>query len=158
MSTNNKGQALTFDFVIATAVFLAVLSLIVSYWYYSMLQMQEIMDKNMAVNSLVLASDIWFAEGYPKYWDTSSIREIGLSNENRINRTKMEMLPQIGYSNVTTLLSLGAYSVQYNLYSGGSEVFAFPSFNITCLKNTYIIERISILDEKPVRIRTILCD
>lgn len=37
-----KAQAVTFDFILATVTFLVVLTIVMSYWYYSMMQMQDV--------------------------------------------------------------------------------------------------------------------
>jgi len=160
MLTNKKAQALTYDFFIATAIFFVILTIAMGYWYYSMLQTQEIGEKNRASNEMLSASEIWFKEGYPKYWNASNIMEIGMNNDKKINRTKMEMLPQVGYSKIISLLNLGIDNVQFTLYNiSNNVIFQFPSgVDLSSAKNIYQIERIGILDDKPVRIMTIIWD
>ena len=160
MSTSRKGQTLTYDFFIATAIFFAVLIIAMGYWYYSMLQMEETREKNTAANVLFLASDVWFKEGYPKYWGTTNVLEIGMTNGNRINQTKMNMLQQLGYSKLLSLLNLGIYNLQYRLYDrNNNTIFQFPSnSSMSSAKNIYKIERIGILNEQTVTIRTIIWD
>lgn len=155
----NKAQALTYDFFIALSIFFVVLSLIVGYWYYSSVQMEETIEKNRAANALFLASDVWFKEGYPKYWEADNVLEIGLSNGNEINRTKMDMLnSSIGYSRLVSLLNLGTFNLEYTAYNTTNGViFQFnSSANISSAKNVYQIERIGIMDDQPVKIRTII--
>jgi hypothetical protein len=158
--TNKKAQTLTYDFFIAMGIFFIILTIIMGYWHYSMLQMQEISEKNKAVNTLFLSSQTWFKEGYPKYWGVTDVRELGMSNDYAINRSKMEMLSVLGYSKIASLLNLGVYNLQYTIHNASnSTLFQFPSgVDLTSAKNIYKIERLGILDEKPVNIRTIIWD
>lgn len=160
MLTDRKAQAMTYDFFIAMIIFLFLLTLVISYWHYSAVQMEEINENNRATNALFLASEVWFKEGYPRYWEKTNILELGLSNDNMINRTKMEMLPDLGYSKVVFLLNLGTYNLQYTLYNSNNYmIFQFPSGEIpSSANNIYKIERIGILDEQPVKVRTIIWD
>jgi hypothetical protein len=160
MLTNKKAQTLTYDFFIAMSIFLFILSVVMSYWYYSTVQMQEISEKNRAANNLFLASDVWFREGYPKHWNTSSIMEIGMSNEKTINKTKMNMLPQLGYSKIISLLNFAPYNLQYTVYNSSNNIiFQFPLvIGLSSARNIYKIDRFGVLDEQPVKIRTIIWD
>jgi len=160
-STSRKAQILTYDFFTAMAIFIVVLTVVMGYWYYASVQIEETRERNRATNLLYLSSDVWFKEGYPKYWGATDVMEIGMSNGNRINETKMEILnDSISYSKLVSLLNLGVYNVQYTVYnSTRGIIFQFPSgVNLGFAKNVYNIERVGILDEKPVVIRTIIWD
>jgi hypothetical protein len=160
MLINKKAQVMTYDFFIAMSIFLLILTIAMGYWYYSMIQMQEIREKNQAANQLFLTSDVWFRKGYPNYWAVSDVRELGMDDDNnRINQTKLSMLSQLGYSKIISLLSLGAYNFQYTIYNSSSTIFQFPSsVDLSSAKNLYKIERIGILNESIVRVRTIIWD
>lgn len=157
MSTS-KAQTLTYDFFIALSIFFLVFLIILSYWYYSSVQMQEVIEKNRAANELFLASDVWFKEGYPKYWGAENVLEMGFSNGNEINRTKMEMLPSIGYPKLVSLLNLGTFNIQYTVYNTTRDViFQFPSSaDFSSAGNVYKIERIGLIGDQPVKIRTVI--
>ncbi len=158
-SASRKAQALSYDFFIALAVFFVILILFTNYWYYSMVQIQEIEEKNRAVNALFLASEVWFKEGYPKYWRVEDVSELGVSNENRINKTKMEMLPQLGYQKLIYLLNLGTFNLQYSVYDTGNNIiFQFPADSGSSTQNVLLIERIGVLEDRPVKIRTMIWD
>lgn len=112
--TSRKAQILTYDFFTAMAIFFVVLIVVMGYWYYSSVQIEETRERNQATNLLYLSSDIWFKEGYPKHWEATDVMEIGMSNDNRINETKMDILNNsISYSKLVSLLNLGTYNVQY---------------------------------------------
>jgi hypothetical protein len=156
----NKAQALTYDFFIALTIFIATVSLVMTQWYFSSVKIQETMEKNLALKTTLSASQAWFKEGYPKYWGLENVVELGLANDGKINRTKMEMLSQLGYSKVTILLNLGIYNLRYEIYNKTNDlIFLFPqNSDLTKAKNVYKIERIAILDEQPVKVRTLVWD
>jgi hypothetical protein len=156
----NKAQALTYDFFIALAIFIALVSLVMAHWYFTSVQIQETMEKNFALRTTLSASQAWFKEGYPKYWNLENVMELGLANDGKINRTKMEMLSQLGYAKVTLLLNLGTYNLRYEIYNKTNDlIFLFPqNLDLTKAKNVYKIERVAILDEQPVKVRTLVWD
>ena len=156
----NKAQTLTYDFFIALAIFIAIVSLVVVHWYFSSVQMQETMEKNFALKATLSASQAWFKEGFPRYWDLENVIELGLANDGKINRTKMEMLNQLGYSKVTLLLNLGNYNLRYEIYNKTNDlIFSFPNnSDLSRAKNVYKIERVGILDGQPVKVRTLVWD
>jgi hypothetical protein len=157
MSTNKKGQALTYDFFIAMAIFFVIIAVALGYWNYSTVQMGEIIERNRATNSLYMASDVWFKEGYPKYWNSSNVIELGMANDNTINQTKIQMLNVLGYSKALSLLNTGVYNLKYIVYTTSNvTIFEFPSNTIVSGNNVYTIERIGILNDQPVKIRTIV--
>jgi len=157
----NKAQVFTYDFFIALSIFLLIMILIMNNWYYSAIQMEETREKNLAYNTLLYTSQVWFKEGYPKYWDASNVIELGLSNDGKINRTKVEILNNsIGYQKAALLLKLGTFNLCYEVYNKtGALIFRFPQdANYSSAKNIYKIERVAIWDEEPVKVRTLLWD
>ncbi|MEM5773350.1 MAG: hypothetical protein QXL86_03985 [Candidatus Aenigmatarchaeota archaeon] len=156
----NKAQALTYDFFIALSIFLAVVSLIIVHWYSSSIQMQETVEKNFALRAALASSQAWFKEGYPIYWDSENVVELGMANDGKINETKMGMLSELGYSKVVLLLNLGTYNLRYEIYNKTNDlIFLFPqNSDMSRAKNIYKIERIGILGEQPVKVRTLIWD
>ena len=157
MSANRKAQAMTYDFFIAMTIFLLILAIAIGYWNYSSIEMDEVIKTNRAINTMYTASQIWFKEGYPEYWNTENVLELGMSNDNVINQTKMQMLETMGYSKVLSMIGTGVYDFKYVVYnSSNSTIFEFPAGSVVSGNNVFTVERIGILDEKPVRIRTII--
>lgn len=158
MSTD-KAQVFTYDFFIALAIFFVVAILVMNNWYSTAVQNQEILEKNLAYTTLISASQVWFKEGYPKYWNAENVIELGLSNEGKINETKIEMLNNsLSYSRVASLLNLGNFNLCYEIYSKtGDLIFRFPqNADFSSAKNIYKIDRIGILNEQPVKVRTLI--
>jgi hypothetical protein len=154
-----KAQSLTYDFFIALAIFSLVLTIASSYWYYLTIQMEDSAKRNLASKTLLYASQVWFKEGYPEYWDVSNVIELGLANGGKINSTKMEMLSQLSYSRLAYLLNLGTFNLKYEVYNKTDLIFQFPSSSdFSSARNVYKIERVAILNERPVKVRTIIWD
>jgi hypothetical protein len=157
MSTNRKAQALTYDFFIAMGIFFVITAVALGYWSYSSIQMNELIERNRATNTLYMASQIWFKEGYPRYWNFDNVLELGMTNDNKINQTKMQTLETLGYSKFLSMLNTGAYNLKYIVYTtSNTTIFEFPSNSTVSGKNIYTIERIGILNDQPVKIRTIV--
>jgi len=152
-----KAQTLTYDFFIASSLLFLVLTIAFLLFYYKIENIEEEKRKSEMVNVLISASDIWFKEGYPKYWSVEDVLEIGLANDNRINTTKVRLIEEIGYKKLSALLGLGKFDVNYFVYSqNGSLIYYFPNYDIRNAKNVLILERIAIWNDSIVRVRTLL--
>jgi hypothetical protein len=156
MCLSNKGQAITYDFFVAMGIFFLVLVIIFSYWAYSLKEIEETRTKQEVFNLLTKASEVWFKEGYPVYWDAESVAEIGLMNDGRINVTKLELLNAIGYQKFLSFMNLGRYNVLYNLTGDGIS-FEFGRRPLSAT-NIYRLERIGVLSNQAVKIETIVWD
>ena len=102
---NRKAQILTYDFFTAMAIFFVVLIVVMGYWYYSSVQIEETRERNQATNLLYLSSDVWFKEGYSShgsnYWESTDVIELGIANGNTINETKMNMTMNRTLNNIS---------------------------------------------------------
>jgi len=152
-----KAQTLTYDFFIATSLLLLLLISTFFLFYYKIENIEEEKEKSEMVNVLISASDIWFKEGYPKYWNVDNVIEIGLSNNNQINTTKVRLMEEMGYQKLASLLSLGTFNVNYFVYSqNGSLIYSFPNSSFDNVKNLLVLERIAIWNDSIVRVRTLV--
>jgi len=155
MST--KAQTLTYDFFIATSLLFLTLTMALFLFYYRIENVEEEKRKSEMMNVLISASEIWFKEGYPKYWSADNVLEIGLANDNQINTTKVRLMEEIGYKKLASLLSLGSFNVNYFVYSqNGSLIYYFPNVSIENAKNVLVLERVAIWNDSIVRVRTLL--
>ena len=150
-----KGQVFTYDFFIALGIFFTILGILVSYWYYYSLQFSEVEEKNEAFKNLIKASQIWFSEGYPPYWDLSNVVEIGLSNEGKINSTKLSFLENLSESEFLSKLNLGKYRVKYEVYEDSDLIFAYPNRSFSA-SEILTLERFGVLNGSIVKIKTYL--
>jgi len=152
-----KAQTLTYDFFIATSLLLLLLIVTFFLFYYKIENIEEEEKKSEMVNVLISASEIWFKEGYPKYWNVDNVIEIGLSNNNQINTTKVRLMEEMGYQKLASLLGLGTFNVNYFVYSqNGSLIYSFPNFSFDNAKNVLVLERITIWNNSIVRVRTLV--
>jgi hypothetical protein len=152
----HKAQTLSYDFFISASIFMAILTVILFYFSYSTSQISDTIVKNEISNKLFLASQIWFNEGYPKYWDESNVIQLGLANDGYLNNTKINKLNSIGYQKVLELIGASGYNVYYRVFdSANSTKFEFGLYPYNS-KNTVKIYRTSILNGSLVTIETMV--
>jgi len=152
-----KAQTLTYDFFFATSILLLTLTITFFYIYHKIQDIEEEKIKGEMVEILISASDVWFKEGYPKYWDVSNVVEIGLSNNNQINSTKVKLMEELGYQKVALLLGIGLFNFQYSVYSqNGTLIYSFPNLTFEKAKNVLVLDRTAIWNESIVKVRTII--
>ncbi|MGV8142703.1 MAG: hypothetical protein ACP5NS_03655 [Candidatus Pacearchaeota archaeon] len=108
-----KGQAWGFDLMIATMIFVTGIVIFYVYTLNYPKETQEKLDKlnyagdNIAQNLL--------DSGYPDSWTTTTVSRIGLTNENKINQTKLdefflladETTNPLGYAKAKSLFGTG---------------------------------------------------
>lgn len=154
MSLQPKGQIFSTDFLIACTVFVLALSILFVYWNYTSNRIDETNKVNDMIEKAYLISDVWFRDGIPEYWNASNVVDIGLSNDYRFNRTKMDSLndPMLGYKNVTKLIGVEIYDYNFTVYNMTKNVVytfgQFPSNPTNLVK----IKRVGILDGKIVTV------
>ncbi len=150
MSLQSKGQVFSTDFMIASVVFILAVSILFVYWTYTTNRIDETNLINDMIEKAYLISEIWFREGIPKYWDTTNVIDIGLSNNRRFNRTKMNSLndPMLGYENVTKLIGIEAYEYNFTAYNMTNNVIYTFGQNPSNPDNLIKIKRVGILDGK----------
>jgi len=152
-----KAQTLTYDFFIASSLLFLSLTIAFLHFYYKIENIEEEKRKSEMVSVLISASDIWFKEGYPKYWSVNNVLEVGLANDNRINTTKVRLIEELGYKKLVAFLGLGTFDVNYFVYSqNGSLIYYFPSNDIGSVKKVLALDRIAIWNDSIVRVRTLL--
>jgi len=141
-----KGQIFSIDFLVACTIFLITVTILYVYWGYTTIQIEETRFTNDMTDKLNLASQVWFKEGTPIYWDSSNVIELGLQNNHEFNETKMNNLNSIGYQRVMTLVGILSYNFYYRLYDeNNSTLFEFgltPSNS----KNLVRSKRVGILN------------
>jgi len=106
------------------------------------------------IEKVYLISEIWFREGIPKYWNVSNVIDIGLSNDHRFNRTKMDSLndPLLGYENVTKLIGVEVYEYNFTVYDMAKNVVYTFGQSPSNPDNLTKIKRVGILDGKIVTV------
>jgi len=155
----NNGQTFPYAFFMASVIFFILLLMVFSYWTYAMKETAETKRRGDAFNYLLAASQVWLKEGYPKYWGESSVLEIGFTNDRKINSTKLQILnSSIGYQKFLSLLNIGPYNVFYNVTDENSQTIFSFGLQPSQAKNVYQIERVGVLNNRAVKIKTIIWD
>lgn len=153
-----KGQIFSTDFLIASTVFVLTLSILFVYWEYTSNRIDETNKVNDLIDKAYLVSEIWFREGIPKYWNASNVIDIGLSNDYRFNRTKMDSLndPILGYKNVTKLIGVGIYDYNFTVYNTTKNI-VYTFGQVPSNPNNLVkIKRVGILDGNIVTVEVMV--
>jgi len=121
-----KAQVFSADFLVATSIFLLVLTVIMIYWSYTNMQIEETKTINDMVDKAYTISQVWFREGTPEYWDSANVRELGLLSDHRINETKMNEMKELGYSRVKGIIGASPYEYQFRVFLVGDTPIRPP--------------------------------
>jgi len=154
MLLRSKGQVFSTDFIIACTIFILAVAILLIYWRYTSNKIDETNLINDMIEKAYLISEIWFREGIPKYWNASNVIDIGLANNNRFNKTKMDSLndPLLGYDNVTKLIGVETYEYNFTAYDMTKNVVYTFGQNPSNPDNIIKIKRIGILDGEIVTV------
>lgn len=148
MSFQSKGQIFSTDFMIACTIFVLAVAILFIYWTYTSNKINETNLINDMIEKAYLISEMWFREGIPKYWNTTNVIDIGLSNEHRFNRTKMDSLNDslLGYENVTKLIGVELYQYNFTVYDTNENMLYTFGQTLSNPDNIVKIKRVGILD------------
>jgi len=155
-----KAQALSADFAIAVAAFLLITGVVFLRWLQIIRETEETRGLSELIDTVSHAGSILLSEGTPKYWNVTNVKSLGLVNDDRLNRTKILSLWDLGYDRVRSLLGVG-----YELYFEISNATGILSINGRDLKfgippsnaqDVAKVERVSILDDQMVFVGVIV--
>ena len=156
VSLRSKGQVFSMDFMIACTVFVLAVSILFVYWTYTSNKIDETNRINDMIEKAYLISEIWFREGIPKHWNASSVVDLGLSDEHRFNRTKMDSLNDLGYENVSKLIGIEVYDYNFTVYDTNKNMLYTFGQNPSNTDNIVKIKRVGILDGEIVIMDTMV--
>lgn len=142
-----KGQTFSMDFLIACSVFILAIGIVYVYWVHAIQEINQSERINDMIEKAYSISKIWFREGVPKYWNESNVIDLGLSNDHRINQTKMNNLEALGYENVSKLIGIGIYDYNFTVCNITGEVIkSFGKNPPSNPENLIKVKRIGLLD------------
>jgi hypothetical protein len=151
-----KGQALSFDFLIACTIFILVIAILLTQVGYNTKELNEIRDKNELIDETHKLSEIFFDEGYPKNWNSSNVVVIGLETDNRISWSKLKSLEEIGYQKSLVLLGLkNDYNI--TIFENNSTFYSFGK-NIENASSIVRVDRVGILNNSIVSVQVLVFD
>lgn len=144
---SRKAQTFSVDFMIASSIFVLAFSILYIYWTYASMQISETREVNEMIDKTYLISHVWFRGGTPKYWNSTNVIDLGLSNNHRFNQTKMNILNEsIGYDKAKDLLSVGVYEIFFRVYNTTNDtLYTFGSYP-SDPENVIKIKRVGILN------------
>ena len=151
-----KAQVLSFDFIMAASIFLLVVGIIYIYWIYSSMQIEETKNINDMTDKAYIATQVWFREGIPEYWDDNTVIDLGMENNHRFNQTKMDFLndsinpTNIGYNRTKTLIGLGSYDYFFRIYNSTDDTLFNFGLYPSNADNVVKVKRIGILNSSIV--------
>ncbi len=149
-----KAQALSFDFLIATTLFILITAILLAQVGHNTKELNEIRDKNELIDETYKLSEIFFDEGYPKNWNSSNVAVIGLEANNRISWSKLKSLEEIGYQKSLVLLGLkNDYNI--TIFEDNSALYSFGK-NIENASSIVKVDRVGILNNSIVSLRVLL--
>ncbi len=152
-----KGQVFSFDFLLASSIFLLTVGILFAYWAYTNIQIEETRGMNEMIDKAYRSSNVWFREGVPTYWNSNNVIELGLENNHRFNQTKMNITKtEIGYDRTKTMIGLGGYEYNFTVYNTTNHtVFSF-GLNPSNPRNLLKIRRIGIYDSSIVSLEVMV--
>jgi len=148
-----KGQAWGFDLMIAISIFMIG---IVGFYLFSLNSPSEGRD---TLDSLFydgnLIADSLLSEGYPENWDSNSVINIGIVNDNRINETKLQRLYDLTISDYSKTKNL--FNTRFNYYFNFSRPIIMGGVYVEFIgqkdlnpDNIIKIQRFVIFENNPV--------
>ena len=152
-----KGQIFSVDFMFALSLFLTGLTIVLFFWSYVNTQISESKTYEEMSSICYSISDIWFNEGYPEFWNPNNVVVLGLSNNKRINQTKLNYLSILGYEKVKRLVGAQLYELYFRVYDENNvTLFSFPSEEPQNERIAFRAKRLGILNSTPVVIETVV--
>jgi len=152
-----KGQIFSFDFLLASSIFLLTMGILFVYWTYTNIQIQETIGMNEMIDKAYKATEVWFREGIPTYWNSSNVIDLGLENNHRFNQTKMgTMKTEIGYDKTKVMVGLSGYDYNFTVYDMNNDTAFSSGLNPSNPTNLLKIKRIGIYEDSIVTLEVMV--
>ncbi|MDP4039654.1 MAG: hypothetical protein Q8P57_03690 [Candidatus Pacearchaeota archaeon] len=150
---HKKAQAWGFDLIIGSSIF--IVGVILLYFY----SINYVTETNEILSSLNYdgenIADNLLSSGYPENWDSENVINIGISNDNKINQTKLDRFAGIiedDYPKTKSLLNT-RYDYYLN-FSNQMTISGEPLEGIGVYpenpENIIKVTRFTIYEDKPI--------
>jgi hypothetical protein len=147
---------LSYDFIVASFIFLLVVSVLLIQWTRVTIQIDETRYVDNLAEKAYSTSDAWFREGVPRDWDETNVISLGLQDKYEFNQTKMDRLTDIGYENIKALIGIVGLDYFFEVYDENNNTcFSFglpPTNSMDVVK----VKRIGILNDTFVFLDTVV--
>lgn len=152
-----KGQAFSPDFIVASIIFLLILTILQVYTQ----NMYEKIDKQQNLfyyESLVSTTDVLLLyRGYPANWNQSNVEVMGLAEKpNYINRTKVEEMMAMSESRIRKVMNIEGMSFNMTFSNQTDMLYTSGESDWSSAENIFIINRNAVMDGKPVKLTFIV--
>jgi len=158
-----KAELFSSDFIISILIFLSAMVIIT--FYYQNLQ-SDVYESNirneMYSKAVNIASLLATTSGYPKYWNNTTVKVIGIYDSGKFNLTKFEELKKINYNSVKTMLGTGPYNIYIvlkNETGNTIEKSGVPySYGVTIAnaEQIVLVKRLGVVSLEGTSIKTIM--
>jgi hypothetical protein len=166
ITQNKKAQVWTIDFVIGLLIFLVLLFTAIALIRDYVNEKDTYSDVKKEAQHV---SSILVSEGLPSDWTNDTVTLPGITNNNRVNLTKLTEYDNLSYAHSKILLQTKGEFIFY-FYNGSSiinQTKCFRGYNLTsgCIfsapanaKNLATMERFVILNSKIVKLVVVSWD
>lgn len=153
---SKRGQAWGFDLMIATIIFI---SGIVSFYLYSLnyqTEAQETLD-TLFYEGNTISEDL-LSSGYPSTWNAGNVQVIGLTDDGKINQTKLERFYGLSLEDYGRTRSILNINNNYFINFSDTLTLNIEGENIDVdgigktpenAKNIIMVTRLTVYHEKP---------
>jgi hypothetical protein len=123
-----KAQILSYDFMVASLLAVVILLFIFSYFGYTTIQIAESKKINDMMDKLVVASNIWFKEGSPSFWDVCNVVDLGLRKDYYIDTIKTLNFLTFDYKKFLNIVGI-PYNVYFRVLNEFNETLSLGGFS-----------------------------
>jgi|SaaInlV_200m_DNA_2_1039689.scaffolds.fasta_scaffold22695_2 hypothetical protein len=128
MKSEKKAQVWSFDLMAGLTLFLMG---VIVFFVYSLNQPSQTQDtfQLLQYEGNVVANNL-MSSGYPKNWDKANLKTLGITDNNKINETKLEEIHEIIYTDNNYILTKNLLNTQYEYYFFLSENMTINSIEV----------------------------
>ncbi len=149
---NKRGQAWGFDLLIASSVFFLAIAIFFVYTLNSSKDYEQKLE-DLLYEGNSMAEDL-MSEGFPADWNIDNVKTIGLLNESKIDKEKLENFYTLSTSDYRKTKAL--FDIKYDYFMNFTEPIIIESEQIEGIgikpvtpKNLVKISRFTIFNNKP---------
>jgi hypothetical protein len=123
MHKKKKAQMFVMDLAVGIAIFVTILVI----FYRAEINIQEIDARELSDLTIEasLISDALHSKGYPEDWTNATVLEAGITEDSRIDESKLEMLKDMDYMRTRELLRT-KYDYYFYFENDGASTWIEP--------------------------------
>jgi hypothetical protein len=159
--SKKRGQAWGFDLIIGAVVFVVG---VLGFYFFSINSQQEQSNKLQELNYAATSiADNILSEGLPSNWNQTKVIRIGITNNNKINQTKLDMFYNLSVTNYALTKSIFNTNKEYyvvfktTVYINNQSITSIgktPQNQKNLIKQT----RLSVYRNKPITLEVYAWD